>query len=56
MAIGNDKKKEFDKQWESIFADYENESLRKIDELRYQHEQQMEMLNQKLDRAVEAVK
>ena len=54
--IGTDKKKEFDQHWEAIFAEYESESLRKIDELRVEHEQQMELLNQKLDRAVEAVK
>ena len=28
----------------------------KIEELKFEHEEQMEMLNQKLDRAVEAVK
>lgn len=48
--------KEFYDKWENVFADFEDESLAKIEELKQEHEQQMEMINQKLDRAVEAVK
>ncbi len=47
--------KEFYDTWEGHFASFEGESLRKIEELKQEHEQQMEALNQKLDRAVEAV-
>jgi len=37
--------KEFYDKWEQIFADFENDSLKKIEELKMEHEQQMEMLN-----------
>mmetsp|Transcript_23070 Transcript_23070/g.35714 ORF Transcript_23070/g.35714 Transcript_23070/m.35714 type:complete len:171 (-) Transcript_23070:516-1028(-) len=35
---------------------FEHESLVKMEELKFEHEEQMELLNVKLDRAVEAVK
>ncbi len=39
---------EFYDKWEQIFGEFEGESLRKIEELNREHEQQMEMLNLKL--------
>lgn len=39
-----------------MFAEFENDNLKKIEELKSEHESQMEILNLKLDRAVEAVK
>ena len=47
---------EFYREWERKFANFEDESLVKIEELKFEHEEQMELLNVKLDRAVEAVK
>lgn len=38
------------------FAEFEGDSLKKIEELNREHESQLEMLNHKLDRALEAVK
>lgn len=56
IEIGDEKLQEFYRDWEKKFADFEDESMVKIEELKYEHEEQMEMLNVKLDRAVEALK
>lgn len=56
IDIGDEKLQEFYRDWEKKFAFFEDESMIKIEELKYEHEDQMEMLNVKLDRAVEAVK
>jgi hypothetical protein len=56
IDIGQDKLREFCIKWDEIFEDYRQEQLQKIDELQFFHEEQMEALNTKLDRAVEAVK
>jgi len=42
VKIGDEKLKEFYDKWESIFGEFENESLKKIEELKFEHEQQME--------------
>ena len=56
IEIGDEKLQEFYRDWEKNFAEFENESMIKIEELKYEHEEQMELLNVKLDRAVEALK
>lgn len=56
ITIGDDKLQEFYKDWEHKFQEFEDESIIKIEDLKYQHEDQMEQLNAKLDQAVEAVK
>lgn len=56
VKIGDEKLKEFYDDWERHFTEFENESLQKIEDLKEEHEMQMEQLNQKLDRAVEAAK
>jgi len=56
VDIGDEKLQEFYRDWERKFAEFGDESLIKIEELKLEHEEQMEMLNVKLDRAVEAVK
>jgi len=56
VDIGDEKLQEFYRDWERKFAEFGDESLIKIEELKFEHEEQMEMLNVKLDRAVEAVK
>ena len=56
IDIGDEKLQEFYREWERNFAEFEDESMIKIEEMKYDHEEQMEMLNVKLDRAVEAVK
>lgn len=56
VEIGDEKLQEFYRDWERNFSEFEDESLIKIEELKYEHEEQMELLNVKLDRAVEAVK
>ena len=56
VKIGDEKLKEFYDDWEQNFSDFENESLTKIEDLKQEHEMQMDILNQKLDRAVEAAK
>lgn len=56
VKIGDEKLKDFYNDWEGHFADFERESLVKIENLREEHELQMDALNQKLDRAVEASK
>lgn len=56
IEIGEDKLQEFCEKWEGIFESYRAEQMMKIDELQFLHEEQMEQLNMKLDRAVEAAK
>ena len=56
IEIGDEKLQEFYRDWEQKFAEFEDESLVRMEELKYEHEDQMDMLNSKLDRAVEAVK
>jgi len=47
---------DFYRAWEDRFTENEEESLEKVQNLQVEHEQQMEVLNHKLDRAVEASK
>ena len=47
---------DFYNSWEERFRVNEEEALVRIQELQIDHEQQMETLNRKLDRAVEAAK
>lgn len=47
---------EFIRDWDRKFEDFTEESYAKMEDLRAEHEEQMEMLNEKLNRAVEAVK
>ena len=47
---------EFYKNWEERFKQNEEDALLKIQNLQMDHEQQMEALNRKLDRAVENAK
>lgn len=56
VNIGNDLLRDFYRSWESKFELIEEEQLLKIQDLELDHEQQMELLNMKLDRAVEAAK
>ena len=56
VEIGDEKLQEFYRDWEKKFAEFEDESMIRIEELKYEHEQQMDLLNIKLDRAVEAAK
>lgn len=56
VSIGNDLLRDFYRSWESKFETFEDESLDKVRELELDHEQQMEQLNIKLDRAVESSK
>ena len=56
VNIGDEKLQEFYRDWDKKFAEFEDESMIKIEELKYEHEEQMELLNIKLDRAVEALK
>lgn len=56
VQIGNDMLQDFYRQWESRFQKLQDESQDKVDSLQLEHEEQMDMLNQKLDRAVEAAK
>jgi hypothetical protein len=39
VQIGDEKLKEFYDEWEKIFSDFENESLKKIEDLKMEHEQ-----------------
>ena len=55
-AFVEEKLREFYNEWEDNFAELNRESFQKIEALKQLHEEQMELLNQKLDRAVEAVK
>lgn len=56
VKIGNDQLYDFYGSWEEKFSTFEVESLEKVQNLELEHENQMELLNQKLDRAVEATK
>ena len=56
VTIGNETLQEFYKSWEDRFQTFEDDSLDKIHGLQSEHEDQMQVLNQKLDRAVEAAK
>ena len=56
VQIGNEHMQEFYNEWEERFKVDEEEALEKIQNLQMDHEQQMEALNRKLDRAVEAAK
>lgn len=47
---------DFYTEWELKFKENEDEALVRIQDLQIEHEQQMEALNRKLDRAVEAAK
>ena len=56
VTIGEEHMQDFYVGWEQRFKDNEEEALEKIQNLQLDHEQQMEALNRKLDRAVEAAK
>ena len=56
VTIGNEHLQEFYQQWQQKFEEFQKDSLDKIQDLEIDHETQMERLNQKLDRAVEATK
>ena len=53
VSIGNDMLQDFYKAWEERFAKFEDDQLQKIQDLQYEHEEQMHQLNIKLDRPVE---
>ena len=56
VEIGAEHMQDFYNQWENRFKTNEEEALERIQNLQIEHEQQMEALNRKLDRAVEAQK
>jgi len=56
VTIGGEHMQEFYKNWEERFKQNEEDALLKIQNLQMDHEQQMEALNRKLDRAVENAK
>lgn len=56
VEIDQEHMQDFYREWEERFKENEEESLEKIQGLQIDHEQQMESLNRKLDRAVEAAK
>lgn len=56
VQIGEEHMQDFYNEWEERFQLNEEEALEKIQNLQMDHEQQMEALNRKLDRAVEAAK
>ena len=56
VEIGQEHMQDFYRAWEDRFRLDEEEALGKIQSLQIEHEQQMEVLNAKLDRAVEAAK
>jgi len=45
IKIGDTKLQDFYDDWEQHFTDFENESLIKIEDLKQEHEMQMEQLN-----------
>jgi len=53
VTIGNEMLQDFYKMWEGKFQKFEDDSLMKVHELQYEHEEQMQALNVKLDRAIE---
>lgn len=56
MEIGEETLQEFYVKWQENFERQEEDNMVKIQELEQQHDQQMDMLNEKLGRAVEAAK
>lgn len=56
VTIGEEHMQDFYINWEDRFAVSAEEALERIQNLQIDHEQQMEKLNRKLDRAVEAAK
>lgn len=56
IEIGDEKLKDFFTNWEIKFAEFEEWSLTKMDGLKARTEEEMEALNMRLERAVEAVK
>lgn len=56
MEIGEETLQEFYVKWQENFDRQEEDNMVKIQELEQQHDQQMDMLNEKLGRAVEAAK
>lgn len=56
IEIGQEHMQDFYRGWEDRFQKNEEEALDKIHVLQIEHEQQMETLNRKLDRAVEVAK
>ena len=56
IEIGQEHMQDFYRDWEQKFALNEDEALEKIQGLQIEHEEQMEALNRKLDRAVEVAK
>ena len=52
--IGQDQMKDFYKQWDENFRKFGDTCLEKVHALQHDHEDQMEQLNVKLDRAIEA--
>lgn len=45
VNIGNEMLQDFYKSWESKFNKFEDESIMKVHDLQYEHEDQMHMLN-----------
>ena len=56
IEIGQEHMQDFYRSWEGHFEDNEVEALDKIQSLQIEHEQHMEILNRKIDRAVEVAK
>jgi len=56
VEIGEETLQEFYVKWQENFERQEEDNMVKIQELEQQHDQQMDMLNEKLGRAVEAAK
>ena len=56
VTIGEEHMQEFYIDWEERFKTNEDDALLRIQDLQIDHEMQMEVLNRKLDRAVEASK
>ena len=56
MEIGEETLQEFYVKWQENFERQEEDNMVKIQELEHQHDQQMDLLNEKLGRAVEAAK
>jgi hypothetical protein len=53
VTIGNEMLQDFYKSWEGKFQKFEDDSLEKVHDLQCEHEEQMQQLNAKLDRAIE---
>jgi len=56
VEIGEETLQEFYVKWQENFERQEEDNMVKIQELEHQHDQQMDLLNEKLGRAVEAAK